>query len=245
MMTRRMAIVNSLSITHHGCMETLGDIVRNYRAKAGISQVELACGARMYLVGWKDRGGVAHPTFMCRSNTDVTRCAVAHRTVRRHKLETMVKQALAYDLSGVVSVEDALREAEKAAGGRNTEKARTALAKRREAAERRRDRVRELWIAGEDPLPVWQAEQARYAAELAAIDAELAALPAAPDRNAFAAAAATLGSIAGVIAAASPADLRAILETVGTVVYGPDGVWIRYVPPFDAFVPEPWVELVR
>jgi len=39
--------------------------------------------------------------------------------------------------------------------------------------------------------------------------------------------------------AASPADLRAILETVGPVVYGPDGVWIRYVPPFDAFVPEP------
>jgi len=37
----------------------------------------------------------------------------------------------------------------------------------------------------------------------------------------------------------SIADLRAILETVGTVVYGPDGVWIRYVAPFDAFVPEP------
>ena len=113
------------------------------------------------------------------------------------------------------------------------------LADRRRLAERRRDRVRELWIAGEDPLSVWQAEQARYAAELAAIDAELAALPAAPDRDAFAAAAATLGSIAGVIAAASPADLRAILETVGTVVYGQDGVWIRYVAPFDAFVPEP------
>lgn len=42
MMTRPMAIVNSHGVFQHGCMETLGDIVRNYRAKAGISQVELA-----------------------------------------------------------------------------------------------------------------------------------------------------------------------------------------------------------
>ena len=26
------------------------------------------------------------------------------------------------------------------------------------------------------------------------------------------------------------------LGTVAGVVYGPDGVWIRYVPPFDAFI---------
>lgn len=73
---------------------------------------------------------------------------------------------------------------------------------------------------------------------------ELAALPAAPDRDAFAAAAATLGSIAGVITAASPADLRAILETVGTVVYGPDGVRVAYIAPFNSFVPVPWVVMV-
>jgi len=43
MMTRRMAIVNSPSITHYGCMETLGELLRNYRKRAGdISQVEMA-----------------------------------------------------------------------------------------------------------------------------------------------------------------------------------------------------------
>ena len=200
-----------------------------------------ACGARAYLQvqdGQPRRDGSVprYVKFVCRTQPETEPCGLRPMILSRDKVEAAARAALAADLGRIVSLDEAVSAAQLAAGGRDVERRRAALADRRRLAERRRDRVRELWIAGEDPLPVWQAEQARYAAELAAIDAELAALPAAPDRDAFAQAAATLGSIAGVIAVASSADLRAILETVGTVVYGPDGVWIRYVPPFDSFI---------
>jgi len=54
-------------------------------------------------------------------------------------------------------------------------------------------------------------------------------------------AAATLGTIAGVIDLAAPADLRAILETVGVVIVSAAGVRIQWEPVFRSFVPDPVV----
>lgn len=205
-----------------------------------------ACGARAYLVAQngqprQDGSVPRYMKFVCQSQPSATQCGLRPMILSREKIEAAARQCLAADLGRLVSLEMAVSAAQRAAGGRDVERRRAALADRRRLVERRRERARELWLSGDDPLSAWQAEQARFAEELAEIDAEDAALPTAPDVHAFAAAAATLGSVAGVIDMAAPADLRAILETVGTVVYGPKGISVRYLPPFNSFVPSPWV----
>ena len=198
-----------------------------------------ACGARAYLLAFngqprQDGTVPRHMKFVCRTQPSTEQCGVRPMILSREKVEAAARHCLAADLGRIVSLDEAVKRAERAAGGRDVERRRVALADRRRLVERRRERARELWLSGDDPLDAWKAEQARFAEELAAIDAEDAMLPAAPDVHAFAAAAATLGSVAGVIDLA--ADLRAILETVGTVVYGPEGVRIVYLSPFAAFV---------
>jgi len=195
------------------------------------------CGERMYLSG-NVVDGRMHAAFVCRRAHMAGGCPEPKPTVRARKLEPLARQALAADLGRIVSLEDAVKRAERTAGGRDAQRARADLAKRRAAVERRRARARALWLDGSDDLAAWREESARFAAELAAIDADEAALPAAPDPTIYAAAARRLGDVAGVIAVAADDDVRAILETVGTVVYGPEGVRVSYISPFDAFVGE-------
>lgn len=91
-------------------------------------------------------------------------------------------------------------------------------------------------------MPGWQAEQAKYDAAIAEIDAEEAALPAAPDPERYRRAAEVFTSVADIITDDRTDDgLRPILEAVGTVIVGERGVSVRYEGPAAWLVPEPRV----
>jgi hypothetical protein len=84
-------------------------------------------------------------------------------------------------------------------------------------------------------------EDARYAAEMAAISAELAVLPAPPDPAMYARAARQFDALAAALAAAPGEALRALLLDAGTVVLSPAGIVIRWRPVYRDFVPAPAV----
>lgn len=206
--------------------------------------VEHACGRRLYLVpiqGKPRRDGsrVIYPNFACRLLYEATRCGVRPAMISARRLEDAVRLCLAADLAGRLALPEAIACAREAAGGRDVERARRALEERRRRAERRHHRARERWLAGREPLAWMDEEDERYAAELAAIAAELAALPALPDPGQYAAAAARLDALAAALAAASHDALRALLVETGVAVVGPDGVTLRWRPPYREFIPAP------
>jgi hypothetical protein len=197
--------------------------------------VQHSCGSRMHLTVIR-KGGRAYPNFVCARSAGVNRCGQPQVVIAQGKLETLVRAKLAEDFGRVVSVEDAVARAESMAGGDDAENARKALDQRLAKLERRHARARELWLEGGDSLEQWKDAKAAYDLERSQIDAEIAALPSAPDPDRYRLAAANLTSIAPIIELASGEALRTILERVGVAVVSKDAVTIQYRPPFADFM---------
>ncbi len=200
------------------------------------------CGRRLYLIPIRVNHRAKdslYPQFSCRTAYFAETCGIGRRHVSAPMLERAVRECLAADLASVVSVRDAIARAQAAAGGSETVRRRTALFDRRELLVRRRARARELWLSGLDPLEAWEAEQAAFTRDAAALDRELAELPAPPDPARYRDYAQTLRGFAGEIRAAPDDVARRILDAVGVAVLGPAGVTIRYHPAIAHFIPAP------
>jgi DNA invertase Pin-like site-specific DNA recombinase len=204
--------------------------------------IEHACGRRMYLtmirgkVRKGDGGLDYYPNYVCQRSTGNDRCGIAHLAVSAPKAEAAARACLIADLPAIVTIEQAVAQAERAAGGSVIVKQRAALERRRQQTEKERARARQLWIRGDDDEATWDAEKRRYADELAAIDAALTALPTMPDRDRYRVAGERLRQFAPVVSDLEPPALRAILDVVGRLVVEPAGITVRYDAPFRDFV---------
>lgn len=94
-------------------------------------------------------------------------------------------------------------------------------------------------LAGRESFEWMDGEDARLAAELAAIATEAATLPTPPDPERFQIVGEQLGSLGAVIRLADDATMREIIATVGHLVIGRDGGHIVYAPEFAPFFPHP------
>jgi transcriptional regulator with XRE-family HTH domain len=166
-------------------------------------------------------------------------CGLPRRHVVVAKIEPAVRACLESDLAAVAALDEAVAAAAAVAGGEAVARARRMLEERRRAAEHRHRRARERWLAGREPLAWMDDEDARLAAELGAIAAELATLPAAPDPDRFAAIAVEIAAARALLAAASDRAMRRVLEAVGVAVVAEAGVSIAYRPEVARFVPRP------
>jgi hypothetical protein len=202
------------------------------------------CGRRLYLIpiqGKPRRDGsrTRYPEFACRTAYEATGCPVRPRMISARKLETTVRACLVADLAGALPLADAIARAHDAAGGELAAQTRRALIQRRTAADRRHTRARERWLNGREADAWMDTEDARHAAELAAVAAELRVLPVAPEPERFAAVAALLAGFGPLVTEAAPATVREVLATVGVAVLTPAGVTLRYAPAYQPFVPRP------
>lgn len=210
-------------------------------------RVRHACGSPMYLLPIKRhprRDGTVPPpapTFVCRRSAAADRCGLPHLSVLAATVEAAARRCLVADLgpARIATLEQATRRAEAAVGGADVLRARARLERARIQADRRREKARELFLAGDDDRARWEAEKARHAAEVARIVAELAVLPAAPDPDRYRRVAAELAGFGAALAEASDAALGAVLAAVGEVVVGPEGIAIAYAAPIADFVPRP------
>lgn len=204
-----------------------------------------SCGRRMYLMGIEQIHAVRKPipSFACQrsggGSTD--RCREPRRHIVAVKLEPAARACLSADLAALLPLDAAVSRARLAAGGRDADRSRRELDKRRLAAEHRHARARERWLAGRDPLTVMDAEDDRLATDLAAIEQERRRLPAPPDVARSTALHARLRSLAEVIDGASDDQLRATLIELGVIVVGEPGAWIAYHPEVAALLPAPTV----
>lgn len=203
--------------------------------------VEHECGARMYLshtYGPKKMDGTRNTfaNFVCKNASGIHACGLPQVSISKRKLEAAVRKCLITDLKNIVTLDDAVARAEQEAGGQPAKDARREIETRRAKLNRRYDRARELWLDGGDSLEQWKQTKAEHDAEIAALDAELANLPAPPDPNRFRDAATMLGSFAAVAIQASDDALKLALEQLGIVVVSGDGVRIRYHHPYSVFL---------
>lgn len=208
-----------------------------------------SCGQRMYLITQrhKEMHGGWQLTYQCRlragqANTHYRgACTQPRPRLSDRKAARAVKACLIADLGSIASAQNALRRAERAAGGSKVARQRETLQQRRSVILRRYERARDAWADGSEPLSWLESERERRDAGLAAVDAELAALPAAPDPAAYERAAALLSDMAAVIGAASDDGLRAAMTALGVAVVSGAGVTIRYHPQYRHFIPTPAV----
>lgn len=221
------------------------------RPKANLSSwceghVKHACGYAMYLLpvhGHKRRDGTVTPpvpTFVCRSSAEVHRCGIPHLSVQARIVEAAARQCLAADLGDRYTAEEAIAAAERDAGGRKVVTARQRLDRARAKATARREKARKLYLDGDDTEETWEAEKALHLAEIARIDAELAALPATPDETLYRRVERELTGLASAIEGASDTELAALLAAVGEIVVSPEGITIAYRGETGRFVRRPF-----
>ena len=200
--------------------------------------VRHSCGAPMYLMRLQHHRNRQHYSahFACQTAYTARKCGQPRRHISKRKLEAAALACLTADLSAVMPLVDALCAAERVAGGKDTADTYNRLQDRRAAIVRRYDRIRDAWASGVESLDWLQDAQTQRDVQLAAVDAELAALPQPPDPAVYAQAHAWLSDVATVLAVAGDDDLAALLAALGVVVVSADGVRVEYRPDVARFV---------
>lgn len=195
-----------------------------------------ACGQRMYYQAYTGHSRGHGGSFVCAGQWDGT-CGLGRRIVGARLLERAAVAALTADLGArPLDPVSAIERAQERAGGSSAVRARLALDKRADAATARHARMLDRFGDGRLPAATMDAEDARLAETRAEIARERAALPQPPDAGAIARAAATLATVADLLAAMTGDELRALLADLGTLTVSDAGVCVRYHPPFDALL---------
>lgn len=208
-----------------------------------------SCGARMYLQAHTRQDALSgcHASYVCTTHYAVGRdrytpCSAPRPRLSAARAGWTARRCLVADLEQVLDLSDAIAAADQHAGGDAVAEERTRIMERRQAAERRYQRVRDAWADGEEPLEWLEEQRARRDAIQAETDALLAQLPAAPDPDQFRRAAETLTGFRGLIDALSGEELVPVIAQLGTVIVGESTVTITYHPEYRHFVPSPHVE---
>lgn len=212
-------------------------------------QIAHACGQRMYLQAHRHRTTATgwQLTYGCRSHYGDGQerrdpCTAPRPRLSAHKAGWCARRCLTADLSRIAGLTEAMDAATLAAGGAQIAQERQQLDARRQTIERRYERVRDAWADGSEPLAWLEQHRARRDADLAGIDAQIAALPALPDPEHYRRASAALAGIADLIDAADPEQLASIIAQLGTVIVAGDTVRIAYYPEYAPFVLDPHAE---
>lgn len=189
-----------------------------------------ACGAPMYVMAYGDRR--VAPALTCRDaaggrhHRGEPPCGVRPATVRAAAAEARAWEAVIDALGRVLSVDEAIADAETAyrAAEPGAATLRRALDERQARLLASRRRIEELFRDGARDRAWFDAEDAMLAAQLAAVEADLAALPAAPDHDAIAADVAALRGLSAIVGSmVVPSDRAAVLAELGQIVIEPLG----------------------
>lgn len=200
--------------------------------------VRHACGERMYLVGTTTPRGTLLPVFRCKRRFGPDRCAHPHGEVSATNLEAAARTALIADRRSVLTAEQVWRALQSDGERRRADQRRAMVAKRIAAVEAKRVRAEEMRLSGDRPFSWWVERDRAYAADLAALAAELAGLPDRIDR-------ATIDHTAAILTALPehpPSDdvLALSMRELGIVaVVGNGGVVMSYPERLARFFPEP------
>lgn len=208
--------------------------------------VDHACGAKMWIVahGTPGKGLRRKPYFTCGMHSHPTahRCKEPRAQIRAEPIERAAALCLAADLAALPpSVDDAIAAHLAARGAPDALSRRAELERQRERVRGAIARAEELVIDHQLRDAVWfRAQLARLEPELAAIDADLAALTDVPVAAELAPAFARLRDLAASVPLMSDAGRRRLLMALGRVRW--DGsVRIDYAAEFAPFFPRPTV----
>lgn len=188
-----------------------------------------ACGRPMYLQRITSHGE-ARQVFRCRAGSsgalaaDAPACPYLPRQIDRARAETLAWEVMRAALDALPrSPAPVISEARRAyrAAAPTADARRADLAARRERACARRQRAEDLYLSGARDRVWFAGEDARAVAELAALDAELAALPALPDECAIEALWASLRQLRDITEVVQPAERGGVLRALGTVMVSP------------------------
>jgi DNA invertase Pin-like site-specific DNA recombinase len=192
------------------------------------------CGRPMYLFR---RQPPRQPSLRCASVKDGIRaCGLAPMSLVIPEIETLVWDTLTADIARVSRtpfrsvLADAKRRYRESSPA--TASAAREANERRHRAQARRQRAEDLYLSGARDRAWFDAEDARTAAEVGEADAILQRLPTMPDHadleqrwREIRTLAEDLDGITTLVARA------ALLRHMGSVMFGPGGVEIRYRPP--------------
>lgn len=181
--------------------------------------IDHACGGGMYLQGPDMRHHFA-PWLCCpnlgRGGMGRT-CRIHPAQVETPRLEAMTWTALEATIAELVPPEQVAADAKArlAALGPDVAKMRRAAERAKAQAAGRRERAVEAYLAGVIDAPRRDAELARAADELAAADADLAAIPAVPSLAEARATHLALARLRDGLAHVPPSVRAAVLEQIG------------------------------
>lgn len=207
------------------------------------------CGARMYLQAHPHRTTLTgwQTGYVCATHYAVGRarhgmCAAPRPRISTAKAGWCARRCLITDLEQILDLSEAMVAAEQDAGGDAVIRERQRLMERRQAAERRYERVRDAWADGDEPLEWLEEQRARRDAIYAETDALLTQLPAAPDPEQFRRAANTLTGFRDIMETLTGDELAPVIAELGTVIVGESTVQIAYHSDYQYFVPAPHAE---
>jgi DNA invertase Pin-like site-specific DNA recombinase len=193
--------------------------------------IEHACGGRMYLM---PAHGLNRPFFRCyyRSNPrrNLPACGVSPQSMAAWMAERAARDQLVADLSGRRTLRDALARArlEARQNRPRVDARRRDLLDRHQRLDARRRNAEELYLSGARDRAWFDAQDAVIAVDLAYVERELAALPAAPDPDRVRATWTRLGELEQALRGGPGTRLGPILAELGVAVVGSGGLSIRY-----------------
>lgn len=197
------------------------------------------CGWHMPLEAVTPRNGRRNIYLTYRCAGINRRCHKPRRLIGAPVLERAVRQALAADLAVLITVPDAIAQAEAALADPDRRAEADRLRRDRARLATRLERARQLWLAGEDDITVYQRERAAIQQQLAELDAALAAFPGVIDPAALLTAAEILAAIPALLPTLGDESLRTILTDLGTILVTPTGVRLTYHAPYHHLIPDP------
>jgi hypothetical protein len=154
------------------------------------------CGQRMYLITTTPtvrRGEL--PMFRCANRYKPERCRLPHAEASAKNVEAAARAAFLADRRAVRSVAEVWAALRSDDARSRVESRRAIIAKKRAAVETRRSNAEEMRLSGRRSYAWWAERDAAYAAELATLAAEEAALPDTIDRPTVERLAAALGEV--------------------------------------------------
>lgn len=212
-------------------------------------RVQHACGFRMYLqvnphrstlTGWQ--AGYVCASHYAAGRERYDACPEPRPRISAAKAGWCARRCLVADLESLRDLPSAIAAAEHAAGGNAVANERQRLIERRNAADRRYERVRDAWADGDEPLEWLEQQRERRGAIYTEVDEQLAALPAAPDPEQYRRAADSLAHLSDLIDSLTGAELVPVIAQLGNVVISESTVAIAYYPEYRDFIPVPHAE---
>ena len=225
-------------------VQTLLDTRRRIRTKNAASWLEgifrCGCGAPMSLSaginGKPDRFRCLHDptTGYFRGAYPPPVCTSSPRSITRAKAERLAAAALVHDLDQLMDWQDVTARAERIyqAGARDRGKDRTALERQFARLSSQRDRVLDLYKLNKLDIDRWEDEDTKLAAQIAAVQERLCAMPEPPDARSIKARVSELATIRAALPeliAVDPVGARRYVQAVGACfVLGKDALAIDW-----------------